>query len=395
MPVDSASAVYADAACTQPLMPVPREAAGCPAVAPLPFLIEYAVTSCGRPRGAKISERGAPISLTSYYEGSPADCRGPFEAADQDFYAPGAALPIAQFAEVTTSEPRHGGRLRLRYWESADGLQRRSAVYDQQLETDCYLAFGSLRDPGRPTMCIPHGSPSTPYFSDRACTTPALVNTEDCPVPRFMTEASSCPDEPPVVHQVGPGITSPLYELTDTTCTESGDAEGAPRHPSAGIASLQGIPGAHVDAGRIKTTAFAIDADHVVKASALYDSRYEINCNPRQTRDGQLRCEPIGDSVRTMFTDAACTSPVKMIMVFRAPTCSNAEVRSLGVEYVSTPGTCGPTLSLHRPGAPTTSPRYVQRGACELFDDPSIQLYDTIGTVPLEELSTGQRMIDP
>ena len=67
---------------------------------------------------------------------------------------------------------KSGSRLKLRFWEGADGSRQFLNFFDTQLQTDCWV--GSRRTSDGKIRCLP-APVGTLYFSDAACKTPAVL----------------------------------------------------------------------------------------------------------------------------------------------------------------------------------------------------------------------------
>jgi hypothetical protein len=228
------------------------------------------------------------------------------------FLAPCAHSPTRTAPE----QPTHQARLIPFDWTDGDKLHIRNGWFDTQLGVPC--RFGPLDD--KVQRCIP----ATPfkvtlaYFSDAACTQPALEAGCNLEASRFggaqnwvyasgstgwqiFTLKDSLPPNSPRYYKSGPD-----GRCNQTNPFKSGYSYGGTPVPGARFvaATVSTAPGS----SRLLPRVLIAD-DGSRELVGIFDQRLGKDCSPVEASDGVWRCLPLGSDTMmySLFSDASCT----------------------------------------------------------------------------------------
>ena len=221
---------------------------------------------------------------------------------------PDAAAPRVDIVET------NGSRLKLEWWQSADGARQLRGVYDSQRAEEC-----SFRPFGDGTLyCAPLSTGGRAY-ADAACTQLRAVTDAAVP-PKYVVETipgSSCTGHGTIMrlYAVGAAATeTSVYQLTNGACT--GPRSGLRIYNIDHEVSPSGLVGGVLDRGTstasVVETAIKAD-DGLIIPHELYGTASSAACRPLQSPHLQMfQCLPVDDgyaSVTTNFANPTCTVP--------------------------------------------------------------------------------------
>src|SRR2546423_5565110 len=213
---------------------------------------------------------------------------------------------------------KSGSRLKLTWFNFADGTRTWDAFYDAQRKENCYL-YENWTDGG--TYCAPNNSGSLVY-SDAGCTQRVIEVYRDptCPTPPspYTMEwiYGTCTSQPAHLWQRGAGIALASYyeRFSDGTCggpyTSSGYdmySVGLEIKPSDLVRLQLGSP---VGAARLGER-FYESTDGLKVPWTIHDAMLGVDCYPAYTPDNATTttCAPGAAADAYDYHDAACSQP--------------------------------------------------------------------------------------
>jgi hypothetical protein len=391
---NSASIVFSDAACTNPMGQVYVDAT-CPSEIP-DYFLEYANTACTY-EPTRVYRRGAMLGTTTYYYlNSDGSCSAPSSNSNYRHFALGADVPRADLVELTERTAPTSDRFAQVFLESADGARIPYIAHDATEDVHCY--FNRIGD-GTHGKCQPYDAAYAGYFGDSACSQPKTQITAGCEAPDYIryTPPYTCEEDYDVRFYNRGSQGGALYYDSGGTCmattpdpsytyyasTTEISTPLVPREPLA-IAGRQVVPTYYTDgASRFR------DYSHV---DTTHDN---VPCYPTQTGEESFLCVPSQAYVSTYFyTDAACTTQLDLVEVYQAQDgCDPRPVPTIATRSSSV--ACTTTYQFYEMGAEHTAPVYTNFGSCAEYSHPSSRLYRLGTPIANGEMGTGTLLADP
>lgn len=387
-PTNTMPARYADDQCTQPIG-IQSYDPSCGSPAPAAYIVESVQRTCPTLTNlpSKIYARGDKLTVTTYYQRDGASCIA-VTSSNTDFYAAGAEIPIASFAEFTRSGAEGAGRFQRQFMTSTDGARVFDAPRDNVLGVDCAQRpdfFDSLSG-----SCVPAGTVLARYFHDSQCTSAQVDGLTACAKPAFAQQPlnASCPDPTFRYFTVGASVaSSPLYVRTDTSC--SATTASNDRTFYAIDAPVDGLPLTRApDAEPNREVQLVHYSDGMTRNRdvQLHDVKHNTKCADFPQTDGTIRCVPIGGNVQPLYSDNNCTVAIDVVQIRAGvdASCGKPNLPKYATKSIATPGQCGFKLELYEVGE-KVAPVYQNSGTCTVINLPGVEFYK-VGTLhPIAE----------
>ncbi len=364
------SVVYADAACTQPI--VASYGDPCAPQAPMTASqYEPDPSGCGLD-WQRSFEVGAAITTpppTIFMRDPQGGCYDAGVGAE--LFALGPEIPPESMAAISVVEEPRGDALRARWQESDDGFRLLDYVaYDVVHQNECTASDGFAVP-----VCAPftlYGS--TGYFADATCSGGGglyvLSATDTCPTPTLGVVAQTDPTDAcvyePHVYVVGDPVSPAYVEDGLGGCVEQGD-------PNLRFLAL----GAQIPDEELPAVEWVDEGTGPVRLRSAYAAGAPLLrggnfvredgqlCFPYSFQDGVVRCGPptlaySGSGASRLYADASCTQ----IVVELYPSCGAAP--EVAVVAGDDPDTCAFAAAIHTLGAAHTASVYrsTSPGAC-------------------------------
>ena len=373
VPSGLATLGFTDAACTQPVA-LANECLS----APVHYVLDYTQNACNDDSYQQLYTLGSQNSATSYYALYDGVCGGPVTLPTGfALYDLGQKVPVSDLAILSTRDGSSGSDgLALRSYISTDGVIEDDTLVDTTLGVMCApqvdpLAIGT-------TTCQPLVDYTPVYYGNNSCSGPAYA-IRGCTgtMPAFATVSATCPD-----------LANPVsyYPITGPTDAPAGGAwqtiadEGCEETPVGSSASYYAVSSSPVTLPSV-TVSPLTDACHrveIVRASGrdasistrAYDKQLGAGCYPAMASDGVERCLPNGAvGWNSLYSDAACTSPIDVIMVYvNNPPCPTA-VPAYGLISTGLAATACSGEAVYAVGSAFTGPLYsMTNDGCQLYD---------------------------
>jgi hypothetical protein len=220
--------------------------------------------------------------------------------------------------------PRSGTRIKVRWYQSAEGTRVFDSMYDSTLDVRCQPG---LTSDGK-VRCLPlEQLAPTQWYSDAQCMMPALPITDGCSVPPYaavpIDAAAGCPtvgfgglQQAFSVYRVdaaqpdaGAG-----FVMSGGRCAPSGF--DGPLYAATAVADTtftEGTPG-RVTAGRysMATVDFSDGARYCGAYDGFYDSTLDVTTVMFRSPDQTLRLFPNVPETY-LFADSKCTTPAASV----------------------------------------------------------------------------------
>ncbi|MBL9017102.1 MAG: hypothetical protein JNL83_23145, partial [Myxococcales bacterium] len=390
---DAGNIVYSNAQCTQRLGQVYRDAACSVQKPPPAYFLDYEYASACNGAPARLFPRMSKVAATQYYfKQSDGSCAGPITTTTSDYYSLGPEVPLTELAETPLSAPATTGRLGQRFYESADGLRYPLSyrVHDALLGIDCYPEYLSA---GATTgRCIPEDAAYAGDFRDAACTLPAVEITATCTKSKFAVKFGDCPYDEETFYNLGVQLSpTVLYYDTGSACMSFPPTQGATYYGVGSAVTLATLTREKGDGTRLQPIYFSTAEGLRARDSALFDQMLMSECFPTTQPDGSIVCMPNAYSVTTFYTESTCTTPIKLMSVYRgAASCSPPPLPSYAYESTKDAATCSTSYALHHVGAAYTGPRYRKTSTACSLETGTTSLYYRVETqVPNSMLVSG------
>lgn len=391
--------VYLDAACTQPANMLFRDPRGCDAPPPA-YMVEYAQV-CPRRVPHRLYRLGDRRPDAKFYTSSfDGVCEGPFDfASSADIYAAGAEVPLTELAAGTLVEPSTG-RLAVQFYEGNDGSRLPITLRDIALDSECRL---DPTDGATSFTCEPFELGLAIYFADQACTRPvAYFNSpRSCPAPQVIRyDPDGCTATPNQYFAPGAPITGQLYSSSSGTC-ESAPTGSEPTvllGSALTLATASRAPDA--TAGRLRTVHLGLPGAAQFRDPYLYDTALETECLTSELADGTTRCLPSRAFVEVLYTDAACTIPIKVARLadnleYNGGSCAALPAPKYALERPGIAQACKAVPTMYPVTERYTGPLYKLDGACFEFGS-SYKTWFRVGeALPIDEFSLATAGRDP
>lgn len=387
-PTNTMPARYADDQCSQPIG-IQTYDPSCAPPTPAAYIVESVQRACPSLANlpTKIYARGDKITVTTYYQRDGAQCI-PVTSSNTDFYAVGAEIPVASFAEFTRGAPEGAGRLARQFMTTTDGARVFDVPRDQTLGVDCTLRQDYFDAPTG--SCVPAGTSLARYFHDSQCTAAQVDGLTACAKPAFAQQPinASCPEPTFRYFTVGAAVTSsPLFVRTDISC--SATTASSDRTFYAIDAPIEGLPltrAPDAEPGRTVQLVHYSDGKTRTRDVQLRDTGHGTNCAAFPQTDGTIRCVPIGGNVQSLYSDSNCTTAIDVVQIRAGidPTCGAPHLPKFATKSISTPGQCGFQLELYEVGA-KVAPLYQNTGTCTLVNLPGVEFYKVGALHPIAE----------
>lgn len=369
---------YVDSVCPQP---------------PAKYYLAYEPVGCTSVP-SHLYLRGSQIGTASYYrKNTNGTCSTATTAQSYDtFYTVGSEVAKSNLAELTLSAPKGTGRLGVRYFESADGMQFPSVLHDTMLDADCSASYDS--DASTAARCVPNDARYAYYAHDAACASPELGLTSTCTTPKYAYTfpATSCPDDSESYYAVAAQATSsPLYYPSGASCVSTTASSGTSYWMLGAPVTTAPMTYA-ADTG----TAHRIQLIHYTTPegtrfrdpNTLYDSQMGTNCYPETLPDGTIRCVAYGAYIYSYFTSSTCTVPIDIVEIYNGPTtCTAPVVPTYARKNIAPePGTCAYGTEVHAITTMHLGAVYQgSPGSCSVYTPYETTLYDVGPVVPLTD----------
>lgn len=307
---------FVDSTCTQAVVGFPGEA--------LPYNRRIVGADDGCGDVAEYRQIGLPVVIdegATVYRLSGNACNTA-TAPVLSFYQAGAVLAPEAFFPLTRSELPGDTRLTTRLYSGEDGsvlCPPEAELFDRELATPCATGTaegGSLR-------CLPPGTGTATFFSDSACTTlvTLAVGTTTCeaPPPGFVrtTVGDGC-ERGERVTDVGAMSEVSRYQMSVEECVPSVTPVDVAYFDLVGDLPPDTFVavGEEVLAGteRLQRVVATTDDGFAMPTSQWQDTRLGARCSFEMATDGVIRCLPLGRGISTVFSDDACTEPVRAVL---------------------------------------------------------------------------------
>lgn len=288
-------AVYSDAACT--------ELIGLGRTVDRPTLFLAYDHRAGSAIAARLFRAGAqraPISQS--YAIADGACAGPTPVTldSTNFFDMGDELDGAALMALHDGE-LGDGRLAVQLREADDGLRVPFGFVDRSLGA-CAPRFQS--DGGM--ACEPLEAAPAVYFSDPACSVPAIAVGATVPAIASVVEPSGCARYYRVGHELSP----PVYRRDGAACTAVAALDGRVFSVDAPL-ELPALARSPEAAGGRRLQRVVLEHDGLrFLDDRLLDTQTGVPCSPRTLRD-DIRCLPTSVVSIGLFTDA-CTTAVRV-----------------------------------------------------------------------------------
>lgn len=386
--------VYGDAQCAAKLALATPDSC-----APTATLPSYARTTDARGRVAHLYHVGVPVNAPAQYfvsDGS-GGCT-PVTTTGEQFATVAAEVLPSQLASTTTVTPSGGAVVDV-LAQSADGLVKPTGTrHDNVYNFDCFMGYA----PGQSTTrCGPlHFFPAL-YYLDAQCSVPELVYPSSLNIP--TPELTAAPARPPAgqcpaapTYSLVGAINTPaaLYQYNATTGACAAVAPptnpvtysvGAPVSLPSFARSPDSVAGRRI--GYMNLTA----GPQTLHDFDLYDTALATECQPQRQPDGSYRCMPLGGSVQTAYSDAACQQAIDVAWFFQGAASCPAPVISA---YATKAASCA--TEIHPVTTPYTGPLYSLAGsACTALSTTNYVVYRVGNVVPQASVAVASPQIDP
>jgi hypothetical protein len=386
--------VYGDAQCAAKLAMVTPDTCAPTATPPI-----YARTLDARGRVAHLYRVGVAVSAPAQYfvpDGS-GGCSA-LTTSGQQFSTVAAEILPGQLASITDVTPTAGAVVE-RIAESADGLVKPTgALHDNVYNFDCYLGYA----PGQATTrCLPLRFFPALYYTDAQCTVPELVypsvlniGTPDLTVVPARTPAGQCPAVPMYSRVGAQNTPTAWYQYNSTTgaCVAVAPPTNSMTYSVGAqvpLTSFARSPDAV--AGRRISYMDLTAGPQTLHDAGFYDTALATECQPQRQPDGAYRCVPLGGSVRSYYSDAACQQAIDVAWFYQGAASCPPPVISA---YASKAAGC--TTEFHPVTTPYTGPLYFPFGAaCMAADTSNYVVYRIGNAVPLVSFAVASPQIDP
>jgi len=369
VPSAAGFSVWADAACTQPIVLPPQELACSGAAAPSEMYLRVPTEfNCGL--GETKVLRGTSFSAgpLTYYEGVPGDCF-PVQA-NFGAYMVSEEADLSTLVAATAEHWPGPGDVGLRRFEAEDGASETVTLVDNGRDLDC---LGEDLYSAGPWSCR---SERTAYVRTVGTGAPNEVVQGTCDGPLAGYDLfAGCTDLPKLALQFNAttcGIETTLFDVAkqldtsevllkaqDLTCSPAGDNQRY--YELGGEAVLPELSeGAFEGTGRIET--FVGHGALVTKTHR--DTSTNEPCTVLEVGPDDWRCIPsstaqFGGDVK--YLDAACTMPA--LAVFNVDGCPT-DIPAISQAWLGSDSTCstGPYLEFRPTAANSTATEYYELG---------------------------------
>jgi hypothetical protein len=390
-PQSGGDLVYTNATCTTKALHYYVDSV-CPQ-APAKYYLDYEPVGCTSVP-SHIYLRGSQISAASYYyKNSNGTCSTANPTFSYDtFYTFGSEVAKSDLVELTLSAPKGSGRLGVRYYQSADGMQFPSVLHDTTIDADCSASYYS--DASTAARCVPNDARYAYYAHDATCASPELALTSTCTTPKYAYTfpSTSCPDDTETYYAVSAqAMSTPLFYPSGGSCFSTTASSGTSYWMLGAAVSTAPMTYA-ADTG----TAHRIQLIHYTTPegtrfrdpSKLYDSQMGTDCYPETLPDGTIRCVAYGGYIYSYFTSSACTTPIDVVEIYNGPTsCTPGVVPKYARKDIAPePGTCTYGTEVHAIGAVHAGAVYEgSPGSCSVYTPYESTLYNVGPVVPLTD----------
>jgi hypothetical protein len=375
---DAAFVLFADAACTQPIIQVP-DCGPEPRYAYDPFAVPI----------AHVYEAGADIATPpmAFQLGADGSCIA--SSTPTGAYKALAEVPLETFVPLTR-ELGAGTRLRAQSYVASDGFRLPGDVFDSQANGGCIAA--TYDDA---TVCEPYSLGIAYFYTDASCSHVVwnsnvavnfaieILNQPLCRTSDMTLRATTSTLTPAQIYVEIPGSGS---------CAPSGSAPGwivQDLGPPIAPAPLTRGP---VPGSRIQLIEDA-SGEATSTEAYVYDSQLGVECEPLPAADGVTRCLPrTPPAVQQLFSDAGCTVPLRLIADNRAQ-CASLPPIVFAEDFTSE--TCESRVHIYNIGPTYTGPVYTGTPAqCNTYVTDQA-LYEVGSEVDPTTFSTVIEQIDP
>ena len=207
-----------------------------------------------------------------------------------------------------------GGRIKARWWVTAEGDRAWDTWWDTQLNASC--DFNPTSDGVR--RCIPNNwDSSEEYFTDDQCTQAVYTRMSTAPcepadyIMQFLTGTCDAPGGYTFNKPGAMATPSLVYQKFNDTCmaqptpTEPLYAKGAEVPPSM---FMEATPAEYGAGPRIKTQGYST-SDGTKQVSGWRDTQLDnVNCYFDEAEDGKLRCLPQRGGSIAGYADTSCSA---------------------------------------------------------------------------------------
>ncbi len=406
--------LFADAACTMPLAPVPGGACGA-SVGDVAAVVAdrggcTSSTSGGSSsnvptayRARAVGEEVSPDAV--FYLDADGACVAGTVSPTVSYFPIGEEVPASSFVGGEREGELFEERAEVGTLRGDDGSYVLESTRDITLDVDCRFEDDQCLPPFRAEVGGAH--------SDAACAVPIGESWKDdlCPDPMFIRQtvppATTCGASTSAYHAVGAELDpAELYGGDPASChfplsAVYGNGVDKLRFFEVGAALPEGTFFATkpVSRGteRVRVSRTGLPSGEVLDQTARFvDTSLDVPCHPARFVDGELRCLPddaleLPDDPISFYSDDACTKPVRhraegcplpLPAYFYSATEQSVCIEELGYldREVETlvPATdyTGPVYSIH------ASPR----GCFPATPPPSYHLFELGEAVGLDEL---------
>jgi hypothetical protein len=390
LPARLDTSVFADAACTEPLveMPPPADPPD-PCAVPAPSYVGVRRDACAWDAVDEVwAFSAATATVTTVYQYTAETGACVERPADPAYaYRRVEPVPADRFVGGERVDDVGRGRVRTRTIVADDGALAPLGAYDHELAAGC--------SPDQERGCLPDAS-FAGTAEDSGCDHPIVGEPTACEPPPYIAMYQT---EPTSYFARGEVLTSDPAQVLDlynmsVVITDTGwscspfQATVTPGYTlyraGAAIADAGFAPVVEERGAGARIQPAYLRAGNHRAITGYHDTQLELPCAPTEVAPGAWRCLPAlhGIWTRFFFADPACTEPLEVLFHY------GDEPSLPGVRYEQE-GACAYRQRLHAPGALLPLGTYFASFdgvACEAYDpgDPGITAYTVGAEVPFD-----------
>lgn len=294
-----------------------------------------------------------------------------------------------------------GTRILRRLLVAPDGAFIRMNLWDELLGVACKVARYGGGDVGpEGTYCVPDTAAGTVYYRDAGCTDPYIVfGLADSKSFGWEIDQSACIGTP-WLYAAGSELDAPAsaahYRDALGNCQPTevpvNDAYFYAVDRRIETGELVAMIEDTVGQGRVVQRRFS-GSDGSVVCGATHDQTFAADCSMTDTdAPGSFHCTPLGQPVRELFSDAACSSAVSAVELGDCPDASATHARWRSPDSAE----CGRRpVFVSELEAVTTDAHYAQAGGeCQLLGTPGVTRFAHVGAEVAAETVPDFRYVD-
>lgn len=338
---------FADAACSDPLVEIPRVPAG---RSPPRALVSDAANACDAPPLVRAVGELFP-SADAYYLKSDGSCMRNPPDAKIVLRRIGDEIPLDRFVHAVPRVEPAAPQLDAVVLVADDGARFTMFGHDPTRDEWTHnVPIGNDQSRWWPVHIAYNygaGAPGTPgtVFADAACSRPTgIKDAHDalCPITSVIeyVPADACQQFTIRLHQAGASVAaSDLHAVAaDGTCVASAPPPGDPLELYVEMGDAlpdDAFPAASVvdvgDGRVVQRFDGSPDGVAITARGELHDRARDVDCYVGLAADGQRRCLPGGPLDTIFYADAGCTTPMASASVL--PGCTTEPTLPAEVTY--------------------------------------------------------------